>query len=114
MEGEIRCEWYRYCRLFITRAAIEKIAALVVVIEDTVYLLLNARMYQAMPWAMASLSIFLMSPCSTAPGPHSVKSVAPSAIMFLIVCVQRTEAVSWATRFFLISAGSVGGRASTF
>ena len=27
--------------------------------------------------------------------------------IFLTDCVQRTEAVSWATRFFLISAGSV-------
>ena len=32
----------------------------------------------------------------------------------ILSLVQRTEAVSWATRFFLISAGSVWGRASTF
>ena len=37
----------------------------------------------------------------------TVKSVAPSATIFFTDCVQRTEAVNWATRFFLISAGSV-------
>ena len=33
---------------------------------------------------------------------HSVISVAPSAIIFCTVCVQRTDAVSWATRLALI------------
>lgn len=37
----------------------------------------------AMPWALTVPSIFLIKPCKTAPGPHSVKSVAPSAIIFL-------------------------------
>ena len=37
------------------------------------------------PCALAVLSIFLISPCNTAPGPHSVNSLAPSAIMFCTV-----------------------------
>ena len=66
------------------------------------------------PVVVTARSILAMRPWRTLPGPSSVKSVAPSAIMFLTVWVQRTGAVSCATRLALISAGSVWGRASTF
>ena len=38
--------------------------------------------------------IFFTKPCSTAPGPTSTNVSAPAAIMFWIVCVQRTGAVN--------------------
>ena len=46
-------------------------------------------------------------PWSTFPGPTSVNSVTPSAIIFSAICVQRTGAVSCAIRFFLMVSASV-------
>ena len=66
------------------------------------------------PETVASREILLTRPWSTLPGPSSTNSVAPSATMFCTVWVQRTGAVSCATRLALISAGSVWGSASTF
>jgi len=52
------------------------------------------------PKVTTFLSIFFISPCSTFPGPTSVKDEAPSFTIFWIVCVQRTGEVSCDTRFF--------------
>ena len=54
-------------------------------------------------------------PRSTFPvPPTSTNSLTPSAIMFCIVCVQRTGVVNWSTRFCRMLSGSVCGLASTF
>lgn len=58
--------------------------------------------------------ILATSPWRTFPGPTSVKLSAPSEIMFFVLWVHLTGAVSWARRFALISAGSVEGFAVTF
>ena len=46
------------------------------------------------PEVATSDEIFFTKPCSTAPGPTSTNVSAPAAIMFWIVCVQRTGAVN--------------------
>lgn len=66
------------------------------------------------PATATSREILETRPWSTLPGPSSTNSVAPSAIMLRTVWVQRTGAVSWATRLALISACEVWGSASTF
>lgn len=49
---------------------------------------------QANGCAVTSLLILAIRPWSTAPGPHSMKVVAPAAIMFWTDFVQRTGEVS--------------------
>jgi len=46
------------------------------------------------PRIIAVESIFLIKPCNTLPGPISVKSLAPSAIIFCTDCFHLTGAVS--------------------
>ena len=58
-------------------------------------------------YAATSRLTFVTKPCNTLPGPTSVNSVTPSAIIFSTICVQRTGAVSCAMRFFLIASASV-------
>src|SRR6185437_17119775 len=66
------------------------------------------------PLVVTSLFIFATKPCKTFPGPHSVNSVAPSAIICSIVCVHFTGPVNCAIRFNFISSGSVTALATTF
>ena len=61
----------------------------------------------SMPCAATALSMRPIMPCKALPGPHSVKSLAPSFIMFCTLEVHLTELVSCAMRFFLISSGAV-------
>ena len=61
----------------------------------------------SMPCAATALSMRPIMPCKALPGPHSVKSSAPSFIMFCTLEVHLTELVSCAMRFFLISSGAV-------
>ena len=58
--------------------------------------------------------ILPIKPVRTCPGPHSMNSVMPSAIMFFTLCVQRTGEVNCFNRFSFISWGSICGKASTF
>ena len=53
-------------------------------------------------------------PCKALPGPHSVKSSAPSATIFCTLDVQRTGLVSCEIKLALISAAAVCGFPSTF
>ena len=46
------------------------------------------------PLAATLLSILRINPCNTLPGPTSINSVPPSAIILCIDCVQRTGAVN--------------------
>ena len=61
------------------------------------------------PLISISLLAFFNNPCNTLPGPISRNEVAPSAIIFCMICVHLTDAVSWAIKFSCISAGTVWG-----
>ena len=59
-------------------------------------------------------AIFFTRPCSTLPGPTSIKVFAPSLTMLRTLWVHLTGAVSCKIRFFLIVSESLTATVVTF